>query len=82
MNVAWAENKVGSAGTLGTIGLFGSNDAAERYFFYLRFTPFFNIATTSTAGTFRIWFELGKKGSSEWHGVYYTKTQLSPFTAG
>ena len=48
----------------------------------MRFYPFVNIATTSVPGMFRIWFELGKKGQSEWHGVYLQKTAAAPFIAG
>ena len=45
--------------------MFGSRDQItgdDRYFFYMKFTPYINIARTATVGTFRIWFEIGKKG--------------------
>ena len=80
MKVAWTENSITAASTTGTIGLFGSKiNSDDRYFFYLKFTPNVNIATSSTTGKFRLWFEMGAKGKSEWHGVYYDKTVASTF---
>ena len=82
MKVVWTENLITAPSTTGTIGLFGSKiDGVDRYFFYLKFTPNINIATSSATGKFRLWFEMGAKGKSEWHGVYYDKTVASTFTA-
>ena len=63
--------------------MFGSKMAtSEEYFFYMKFTPFINIAKTSTTGKFRIWFEMGAKGKSNWEGLYFDKTVAAPFTPG
>ena len=82
MNVAWSENSITATGTSGKIGLFGSKIGTDdRYFFYMKFFPATNIATSSTAGKFRIWFEMGAKGKSEWHGVYFNKPETQTFTS-
>ena len=63
MTLLWSENSITATGTTGVIGMFGSKIGSEdEYFYYMKFTPFVNIATTSTTGKFRIWFEMGEKG--------------------
>ena len=83
MTILWTENSITALGTTGTIGMFGATVGTEdEYFFYMKFTPFVNIAKTSTTDTFRIWFEMGEKGKSNWEGLYFTKTVAAPFTPG
>ena len=73
MNSVWSQDKVVSTTSTGQVGMFGSADPSggvNRYFLYMTFIPATNIATTSSAGWFRLWCQIGNT-ASDWHGVYF-----------
>ena len=51
MQLNWSEDKVTATDKVGQVGMFGSDD---RYFLYMKFTPYVNISAAT--GWFRMWF--------------------------